>query len=101
VFDAKALVGIIAGSVHRAAAIGLPTLRPTGVDFGTQSEICFLYENHPVVCVVAHVLGALLVSYCVQNRIPISRRADKNVQVRGDSVVLAFTTTFAEVAAKW
>ena len=62
VFDAKALVGVVTGSLHRAAAIGLPAVRPTGVDFGTQGKICFLYENHPIVCVVPQVLAALLVS---------------------------------------
>ena len=70
--DARALIGVVAGSLQRAQAIGLPALRPTSVRFDPKERhVDFVYETHPAVAVPAEHLGALLVSYCVRARLPM------------------------------
>jgi hypothetical protein len=45
-FDSEALIDVIAGSLERARAIGLPMLKPSGVDFSPQSrQVIFLYRD--------------------------------------------------------
>jgi hypothetical protein len=88
--DARALIGVVAGSLQRAQAIGLPALRPTGVRFDPRERhIDFVYEMHPVVSVPAERIGALLVSYCVRTRLPMARGADKDLRIEAAAVVLA------------
>jgi hypothetical protein len=101
-FDARALIGVVVGSLQRAQAVGLPVLRPTGVRFDPQERhIDFVYETHPVVSVLAERLGALLVSYCVRARLPMARGADKDLRVEAAAVVLAFSTHYTDPPATW
>jgi hypothetical protein len=100
-FDGNALISVIAGSLQRAQAIGLPPLRPISIGFSPRSrEISVEYETHAV-AVASDRLGALLVAYCVRARIPISRRADKDIRIGAGSVFLTFATHFSDVPATW
>jgi hypothetical protein len=103
-FDAQALTRVIAGSLQRAHAVGLPALRPISIGFEPQQhQIRVAYEAHahPEVVVAAERLGALLVSYCVRIRIPIPRLADKDLRIEAGSVVLAFSTHLADPPVTW
>jgi hypothetical protein len=101
-FDGKALIQVISGSPHRAQAIGLPALRPVSVGFDPQAQQIHLgYETHSAVFLSAAHIGALLVSYCVRARIPMIRRADKDIRIEAGSVVIVFTTHFADALATW
>jgi hypothetical protein len=98
-FDARALIHVIAGSLNRAQAIGLPALRPTGIVFdpeGHRIRIVYEPQAHPEVALAAEHVGAMLVSYCIRARIPIARLADKDVRIEAGSVVLAFSTRLAD-----
>jgi hypothetical protein len=101
-FDSEALIDVIAGSFERARVIGLPALKPAGVDFRPQQrEIIFLYgENHPMITVTADHLGVLLVSYCVKAHIPLPRLPDKVIRVEPSAIILAFNSLYAK-APSW
>jgi hypothetical protein len=90
------------GSLERAQVIGLPPLKPSGVDFSPHNrEIIFLYgEGHPAVMLTAEHLGALLVSYCVKAHIPLPRLPDKVIRVEPSTMVLAFDRLYAK-APSW
>jgi hypothetical protein len=101
-FDTKALISVIAGSARAAQAIGLPALRPTGVDFSpNKRRVRFVYEGHPAVYVASERIGALLASYCVRARIPMPRRTNKDIRIGADSVTLTFSVHFADPPAAW
>jgi hypothetical protein len=101
-FVARALIGVIAGSLQRAQAIGLPALRPSSVRFDPKERhVDFAYETHPVVSVPAERLGAPLVSYCVRTRLPMARGADKDLRIEAAAVVLAFSTHYTDPPATW
>ncbi len=73
-FDEKALISVIAGSLQRAQAIGLPALRPTSIGFDPQANTMRVeYGTQPTVSLSSAHLGAFLVSYCVRARIPVPR----------------------------
>ncbi|HEX3398896.1 MAG TPA: hypothetical protein VHT74_01080 [Acetobacteraceae bacterium] len=101
-FDEKALISVIAGSLQRAQAIGLPALRPTSIGFDPQANTMRVeYGTQPTVSLSSAHLGAFLVSYCVRARIPVPRGADKNIRIQSGSVVLAFNTHFADPLGAW
>jgi hypothetical protein len=101
-FDGHALISLIAGSLQRAQIIGLPALRPIRIGFSPQAhEIRVEYETHAAVSLASDRLGALLVAYCVRSRIPISRRADKDIRIEAGSVFLTFATHLSDVPAIW
>jgi hypothetical protein len=93
---------VIAGSLQRAQTIGLPARRPIRIGFSPQAhEISVEYETHAAVSVASDRLGALLVAYCVRARIPISRRADKDIRIEAGSVFLTFATHFPDTLVTW
>lgn len=101
-FDEKALISVIGGSLQRAQAIGLPALRPISIVFDPQANTMNVEDGtQPVVSLSSAHIGAFLVLYCVRARIPIPRRSDKNISIRSGSVVLAFSTHFADPLGAW
>ena len=99
-FDARALIGVIAGSLARVQAIGLPPQRPVGIDFDLAgNRIVCQYEGHAPAALGAERLGALLVSYCIRAHIPLPHLPDKAIRIGAGSVVIALVTHYEDVPA--
>ena len=93
-FDAAGLLKAVASAAHVAAKFGLPALTAGGVVFHPeQGSVDLVFgtgsgaRNVPL---QAEVLGALLVFFCLGERVPLPRGAEKAVQVEPALVVLKF-----------
>ena len=100
-FDADALVAAIASSPRAADSLGLPRPAPYGACFHPeQREVEFLYGTvraSRAVRLKAEVIGAFLVSYCLRERMPMPRNADRGVCIEANSVVLTLRTQLPRV----
>ena len=93
-FDEAALLKAVGSSPKMAELLGQPGLTPHSVQFHPDREaIAFTYDRGRVVEMPVNTLGALIVSYCVRAKIPLSKTAAKSIQVTPNSVVMSFTTT--------
>ena len=85
-FDARALIGVVAGSLQWAQTIGLLALRPTGVRFDPQERNINVVYTSVGLC-AGERLGALLVSYCVRARLPMAHGAYNDLRIEAAAVV--------------
>ncbi len=93
-FDAPGLLKVIACSAHAATKFGLPSMTAADVAFRPEAgcvEIVFGTGSAArIVSLQSEVLGALLVSFCMGERVPLPRGAEKAVRVEPSAVVLKF-----------
>ncbi len=93
-FDAEGLLKAVAASAHVASRFGLPSTAAAGVAFRPeQSSVDLVFGTESgelVVPLAAEALGALLVFFCMAERVPLPRGASKAVQVKPSAVVLKF-----------
>lgn len=97
-FDAQALISIIAELLPRAHSIGLPSQRPTSVDFEPEGQriICH-YDTLDAAALTADRLGALLVSYCIRSKISLPRLPQKTVRIMVGAAVIQFSTHYVDI----
>jgi hypothetical protein len=97
-FDAQALISIIAESLPRAHSIGLPSQRPTSIDFDPEGQrIVCRYDTIEAAELTADRLGALLVSYCIRSKLMLPRLPQKTVSVMAGAVAIEFSTHYADI----
>ena len=93
-FDAAGLLKAVAATAHAAAKFGLPSLTAGGVVFRPEQGCVDLVfgtgSGARVVPLQAEVLGALLVFFCLAERVPRPRGAEKAGQVEAAAIVLKF-----------
>ena len=93
-FDAEALLTVLAGSPRAATALGLPPGAPQAVLFDPKAEaVRFIWSHNSkrqADSVDSTRLGALLVGFCLRLRVPLPRRAEKGIRVEAGLVVLTF-----------
>ncbi len=93
-FDAAGLLRAVTCSAHAAAKFGLPSMTAGGVVFRPEHGCVDLVfgtgSAARIVPLQAEVLGALLVFFCMGERVPLPRGAEKAVRVEAAAVVLKF-----------
>lgn len=90
----KELLKVIACSAHAGTKFGLPSMTAADVVFRPEAgcvEIVFGAGSAArIVPLQSEVLGALLVFFCMGERVPLPRGAEKAVRVEQSAVVLRF-----------
>jgi hypothetical protein len=102
VFDAAAIMAVLACSEQMRAAIGLPFGQPKSVHFDpAASKIVLLYSSTGVsVPVETGPLGALLIAYCMRAGIKVPRHGSRTIRVEQHAAVLVLSTVHDIPSAK-
>ena len=102
-FSEAGVLQVVNTSPRAAGAFGLPSVPPAGVRFLPQEgNIVFGYGKGDTarwISIEAEQLGALLLAYCIRKKVPLPRRGDKGVIIKGNSVLLMFQVQHAEATA--
>ena len=94
-FDADALMAVLACSGQMAGRIGLPPVAPEAIHFDPkEGRISLVYGlSDYAVPIESTPLGAMLIAYCLRANIKIPRQVARSMRVEPHAVVLVFSAT--------
>jgi hypothetical protein len=94
-FDADALMAVLACSGQMAGSIGLPSVAPKEIHFDPdEGQVTLIYGAGHAAPVESGPLSALLIAYCLRAKIKVPRQVARSMRIEQRAVVLVFSATY-------